>query len=151
MKKKWNSALAVSYPARKFGIKRGDSFEAIREKSEGKCVTIHLQVTPVDETLEQQQHAGGPSASLSPNKVATTNNNLGNDEDDKNEELASPESKNRSQQSAAEEGEDEVDASQSAYDEEFNQPKDVREEMYRMEKNRMRSPTEGKACLDRCV
>ena len=35
----------------------------------------------------------------------------------------------------------EVDSSQTAYDEEFNQPKDVREEMYRMEKNKMRSPS----------
>jgi len=43
----------------------------------------------------------------------------------------------------------EVDSSQTAYDEEFNQPKDVREEMYRMEKNKMRSPSLGKACLDR--
>ena len=28
---------------------------------------------------------------------------------------------------------------------------DVRAEMYRLEKNRMRSPSEGKACLDRYV
>lgn len=41
------------------------------------------------------------------------------------------------------------DDGEEAYDEEFNQPEEVREEMYRMEKNRMRSPSEGKACLDR--
>ena len=41
--------MAVNYPARKFGIKRGDSFEVIQEKSKGKCVAIHLPVTPVDE------------------------------------------------------------------------------------------------------
>ena len=43
----------------------------------------------------------------------------------------------------------EVESSESAYDEEFNKPKDVREEMFLNERNIMRSPTEGKACLDR--
>lgn len=43
----WNSVLAVSYPARKFGIKRGDSWEAVREKSlRGKykegCYGVHV-------------------------------------------------------------------------------------------------------------
>ena len=42
-----------------------------------------------------------------------------------------------------------VDSSESAYDDEYNRPTEVREQMYRAEKNRMRSPTEGKACLDR--
>ena len=42
-----------------------------------------------------------------------------------------------------------LESSESAYDEEFNQPKAVRDEMYRQEKNKMRSPSEGKACLDR--
>jgi hypothetical protein len=37
----------------------------------------------------------------------------------------------------------------SAYDAEFNQPSHKREEMYKQEKNRMRSRSEGKACLDR--
>jgi hypothetical protein len=43
------------------------------------------------------------------------------------------------------EGEDVI----SSYDAEFNQPLDVREEMYKREKNKMRSRNEGKACLDR--
>ena len=42
-----------------------------------------------------------------------------------------------------------LESSESAYDHEFNQPKEVRDEMYRLEKNKMRSPSEGKACLDR--
>ena len=41
----WNSALAVNYPAREqFNLKRGASFESIREQSNGKCVALHLPV-----------------------------------------------------------------------------------------------------------
>ena len=36
-----------------------------------------------------------------------------------------------------------------SYDAEFNQPKHIRDEMYKREKNRMRNKNEGKACLDR--
>lgn len=113
----WNSALAVNYPAREYGIKRGDSYEAIREKSGGKCVAIHLPVTPLDE--------GSPSSPPPPPPPA---------EDE-----------------AAEDGAvvAVVGSSESAYDDEYNRPTEVREQMYRAEKNRMRSPTEGKACLDR--
>jgi len=40
----WDSALAVNYPARGMGIKRGDGFQAIREKGGGRCVALHLPV-----------------------------------------------------------------------------------------------------------
>ncbi|KAI2499952.1 hypothetical protein MHU86_14526 [Fragilaria crotonensis] len=39
----WNSTLAVTYPARRlYGIKRGDSWEAVAQKSRGECLCIHL-------------------------------------------------------------------------------------------------------------
>jgi nucleotidyltransferase/DNA polymerase involved in DNA repair len=43
----WDSALAVNYPARAFGIKRGDSFADISTKSGGRCSCIHLPILPV--------------------------------------------------------------------------------------------------------
>ena len=43
--------MAVNYPAREFGIKRGDSFEIIQEKSLGKCIALHLPVKSY-ETVE---------------------------------------------------------------------------------------------------
>lgn len=118
--KQWRSALAVNYPARKFGIKRGDSFEIIQEKSKGKVVAIHLPVTPVDDDDIASPTAKGKGGS----GVATSPQQDGDDNG-------------------------EVESSELAYNEEFNQPTDVREEMYRLEKNKMRSPSEGKACLDR--
>jgi len=41
----WDSVLAVTYPAREaFQIKRGDSWDAIRNKSKGKCLALHLPI-----------------------------------------------------------------------------------------------------------
>ena len=47
--------MAVNYPARKFGIKRGDSFEVIQEKSKGKCVAIHLPGKSISTVLSLKQ------------------------------------------------------------------------------------------------
>ena len=41
--------MAVNYPARDFGIKRGDSFELIKEKSKDKCIALHLPVLSADD------------------------------------------------------------------------------------------------------
>ena len=39
----WNSVLAVTYPARqRYGIKRGDSWEAVASKSKGACHAVHV-------------------------------------------------------------------------------------------------------------
>jgi len=142
----WRSALAVNYPAREFGIKRGDSFEVIQEKSKGKCVAIHLPVTeiePMTATNHAMQSDAGETAS--PNgRQRTLGDNVGKNEGGPTASL-SPQRDEKS--TNADDGV--VDSSETAYNEEFNQPQDVRDEMYRMEKNKMRSPTEGKACLDR--
>ena len=116
----------MNYPAREFGIKRGDSFEVIQEKSKDECIAIHLPVTCVDEETV-------PTTNTSPKQPK------GNEES-----AISPQRNN-------DDNTHEVESSESAYDEEFNKPKDVREEMFLNERNKMRSPTEGKACLDRYV
>ncbi len=116
----WNSALAVSYPARKFGIVRGDSFEKIREKSNGACVCIHLPVTSLND-------------STSPTRGQELNANMQSQNDAEN---------------GAAMGHLEEDI-KASYDAEFNQPAHVRDDMYKREKNKMRSRNEGKACLDR--
>jgi hypothetical protein len=113
----------VSYPARKFDIVRGDSFEKIREKSNGRCVCIHLPVTTLNDTTS-------PMRGQDPNSgTAHAQHDTEND-------------------AAMGHLEEDVKAS---YDAEFNQPAHVREEMYNREKNKMRSRNEGKACLDRLV
>ena len=49
----WNSALAVNYPAREYGIKRGDGFAEIQSKGKGKVFALHLPVIPMKQTLEK--------------------------------------------------------------------------------------------------
>ena len=44
---RWNSVLAVSYPARKYGIKRGDSWDDVSQKSNNTCWAIHLPIIPM--------------------------------------------------------------------------------------------------------
>jgi len=107
----WRSALAVNYPAREFGIKRGDSFEDIREKSQGRCVCIHLPVTLVDQT-----NHSSVAEPVSPQKDV---------------------------------GAFDPASLVDSYNAEFNQPKEVRERMYKSEKNKMRHQSEGKANLNR--
>ena len=101
----WNSALAVNYAARDFGIKRGDSFERIKEKSKNKCVTFHLPV------------------------VST--NDIGMDKD----ELECDDEKENS--------------IKTSYEQEFCFSQEKREELFQVEKDRMRNASEGKASLER--
>jgi DNA polymerase eta len=41
----WNSVLAVTYPARKlYQVQRGDSWEAVHQKSQGQCLGVHVPI-----------------------------------------------------------------------------------------------------------
>ncbi|EEC49731.1 predicted protein [Phaeodactylum tricornutum CCAP 1055/1] len=40
----WDSVLAVTYPARKYGIKRGDSWDTVHQKSQGACYAVHVPI-----------------------------------------------------------------------------------------------------------
>jgi nucleotidyltransferase/DNA polymerase involved in DNA repair len=60
----WNSVLAVTYPARtQYGIKRGDSWDAVRSKSNGECLCVHVPILTTTTTTtansnsnEEQEH-----------------------------------------------------------------------------------------------
>jgi DNA polymerase eta len=41
--------LAVTYPAREYGIKRGDSWEDVATKSNNQCISIHLPIIPIQD------------------------------------------------------------------------------------------------------
>mmetsp|Transcript_23630 Transcript_23630/g.57936 ORF Transcript_23630/g.57936 Transcript_23630/m.57936 type:complete len:691 (+) Transcript_23630:196-2268(+) len=53
----WNSTLAVTYPAREFGIKRGDSWDAVAQKSKGQCHAIHLHILQSSTTTNNNNTA----------------------------------------------------------------------------------------------
>jgi len=137
--------LAVNYPARdKFDIRRMDSLQIVQEKScsrkadnssnndnnsgalktdgvedEEGCVCIHLPVMKVTETNNNNN-------TKSDNDSADADNDDHHDEED-----------------------DYLGNTISAYNAEFNQPKDIQHKMFLAERNVMRSPSEGKANLDR--
>jgi nucleotidyltransferase/DNA polymerase involved in DNA repair len=59
----WNSVLAVTYPARtQYSIKRGDSWDAVRSKSNGECLCVHVPILTTTTTTansngdEEQEH-----------------------------------------------------------------------------------------------
>ena len=155
----WNSVLAVNYPAReKFDIRRMDSLQVVREKSlkqrvaddvggdgesndnndssssekntnkndgveeEEGCVCIHLPVMKVNDNNNNSSQ-NNTQQQQHDNEQQDYNNN---DDDDDN-----------------------LNNTISAYNTEFNQPPHIQHKMYLSERNVMRSPSEGKANLDR--
>ena len=145
----WSSALAVNYAARdQFQIKRGDTFEIIANKSRGECVTIHLPVTPVggEVVVDERKGVPGKSVELGGNGVEEI---MGENDNSKPDRVG----EGREFDGEGLEGDgsecDQSSAVKIAYDKEFNQPQHIREQMYKMEKNKMRYPSEGKANLDR--
>ena len=145
----WSSALAVNYAARdQFQIKRGDTFEIIANKSRGECVTIHLPVTQVggEVVVDERKGVPGKSVELGGNGVEEI---MGENDNSKPDRVG----EGREFDGEGLEGDgsecDQSSAVKIAYDKEFNQTQHIREQMYKMEKNKMRYPSEGKANLDR--
>jgi nucleotidyltransferase/DNA polymerase involved in DNA repair len=85
---RWNSTLAVTYPARKqFHIQRGDSFDTVAIKSQNQCYAIHLPVIPIkqqqqgtstttkDDGNDNDEHDYNDSFVDNPVKISSNNNN----------------------------------------------------------------------------
>jgi DNA polymerase eta len=75
----WNSVLAVTYPAReRFQIKRGDSWDVVREKSNGQCLGVHVPIlthgdsTEDTETGDNDMRDEDPGSSSSDRNKGTT-------------------------------------------------------------------------------
>ncbi|KAL3941889.1 MAG: hypothetical protein SGBAC_003814, partial [Bacillariaceae sp.] len=77
----WNSTLAVTYPARTFGIARGDSWDAVAQKSQGKCHAIHLHILKSTTTATTPTTATATTATTTNSTTATTTSNTTNDGD----------------------------------------------------------------------
>ena len=65
----WNSALAVTYPARACGIQRGDSWQTVAQKSKGECFAVHVPITTRSETVPDA--ATGSAATTTTTATAT--------------------------------------------------------------------------------
>jgi DNA polymerase eta len=119
----WNSVLAVTYPARElYNIKRGDGWDEVRRKSNGKCLTVHVPMLSHSSTQQTTSTA-----------TAAATSNL--DNDDKDEPLT-------------DDNPFAYDALDKKYDEIFK-ASDTDKEMARTELGVRRFSHEGKACIER--
>jgi nucleotidyltransferase/DNA polymerase involved in DNA repair len=72
----WNSVLAVTYPARQaYGIKRGDSWETVHEKSRGQCHAVHV---PILTTTSAEATAATAANATAANTATAVNATAGN-------------------------------------------------------------------------
>lgn len=116
----WNSTLAVTYPARQFGIKRGDSWDAVAKKSNNQCWAIHVLV------LQKPNHKKGRAC---PQDDPPT------DADSSHHHQVFDESYHPN--------------SEDSYNRIFRIGKDEQMACQKYENNRRRYNQEGKACLER--
>ena len=119
----WNSVLAVSYPARKFGIKRGDSWDDVHNKSKGECWGIHLKI------LEKE--GGGKSEESSQQNLNTEEN--------------TEEDTHRRTEGVSDENDADIKA---AFDAIYKLSPEEQLKC-RKERGKRRNHSEGKACLER--
>ena len=129
----WDSALAVNYPARSFGIQRGDSFDNVATKSGGNCIAIHLPIVPGN--------------SIGSSSISSGNSNSG-------EKTRHSKEKNEDENgigdgSSPDQDDKEDESLEEAYKKEFHLPKQLQEEALAREKNKRRRQSEGKASLER--
>ncbi len=119
----WNSALAINYPARRlYKFKRGVSFEEIQSVSHGKCIALHLPVISLPQN--QQSHGG----------YDTTTAAAAADEDVLNNSTYNNSNNN---------------IIETLYNQEYNQPQHIKEQLFHQEKNVMKTCRQGKASLER--
>ncbi|KAG7344233.1 DNA polymerase IV [Nitzschia inconspicua] len=121
----WNSVLAVTYPAREYGIKRGDSWEAVASKSKHKCIAIHLPILPMRENDSR-------IVNNDDSKVA---------EDEEEQDENDSEEKDISLETS--------DTDREAFDKEFRLSKEEREQIFKNENGVQRYHHQGKASLER--
>jgi DNA polymerase eta len=78
----WNSVLAVTYPAReRFHIKRGDSWDEVREKSNGQCyaVSVPILATGDANTTKEDMNTEGTEMSGEEDPMSNINSNKDKD------------------------------------------------------------------------
>lgn len=128
----WNSVLAVTYPARNFGIKRGDSWEDVAEKSSNACWAIHLHV--LERTQEPSKRVpivNNPYKKAAPNisMIAKEETAAGNNRDEDHEPI--------------------IANLEEAYNQIYKLTETQQLECQQRERGVRRFHNEGKACLER--
>jgi len=163
----WNAVLAVTYPARKFGIKRGDNWEAVAEKSNSQCWAIHLNILEKEKsttTPPTMSTVAAVSSSPPRSPPPTTTTRITPIQNpyriSKPEEgPTSPPQIVTTQQSLPQEDDSDTDDGdigeripeniEEAYDQIYNLSQEQQLEYQKRERGLRRYYHEGKACLER--
>lgn len=155
----WNSVLAVTYPARKFGIKRGDSWEAVAEKSKNTCWAIHLKILEKEGNSSSSTSTTTLPASASPLTKKSTQkmrNPYVKATKKEKDRKATTEIPSSPQINVENNGNPDKDTEvpfianiEEAFDQIYKLPREEQLECQRKERNRRRFYHEGKACLER--
>jgi DNA polymerase eta len=127
----WNSVLAVTYPAReRVHIKRGDSWDEVREKSNGQCyaVSVPILTTGNANTKEDVTTEGSDMPSEDPLSTSTKDSTRN---DTTTKTVEPPHSLEHD------------------YDRIFLTTPEQQKEARRSDLGRRRFSTEGKACIER--
>ena len=148
----WNSALAINYPARKlYKFKRGVSFEEIQSVSKGECIALHLPVislgssannyTPTDWNSKRGHDdiaSNGKITSCDDTQESATAHANENDRSSSSTSTSTSSSSSSSSQYI-----------ETLYNQEYNKPQHIKNELFEKEKNIMKKPHQGKASLER--
>jgi DNA polymerase eta len=78
---RWNSVLAVTYPAREYGIKRGDTWDAVAEKSNHRCIAIHLPLFRWEDPRAADAAAAAPNVEAGKDEQDTDHADHPDDDD----------------------------------------------------------------------
>lgn len=126
----WNAVLAVTYPARNFGIKRGDTWDDVAAKSQNACWTIHLQIL---ERKQTQQKVHNPYLKQSQSQRS----------------IKDAEDTEHTMENQADEQDPVVANVEDAYNQIYNLTPEEQLECQKRERGVRRFHNEGKACLER--
>jgi len=127
-------------------VKRGATFEEIRQMSDGQCVALHLPIISAGEHRlgdNDIDPTNGHSISTHTSDTGAVDGDGENSEPTDSSQLLSA-----SPPSEANENSDDLSIP-VAYDREFNLPQETRDKIYAKEMNRTRRQLEGQASLER--
>lgn len=140
----------MNYPAREnFDIRRMDSVQIVKEKSLKRVVDDSSGKNEDDEEQKNNNGVEEEGCVCIHLPVMKVNDNLYPHDNNKHHNDSTQNTDIHHNNDQEEETNDDLGNTISAYNTEFNQPQHIQRKMYLEERNVMRSPSEGKANLDR--
>ena len=140
----WNSVLAVTYPARKCGIKRGDSWHDVAQKSNHECWGIHLPILTRTTTTNNSA-----TTSTSTSNTNTNGTNNGTNSTTNDEETTQAQEEVDDDNDDVNETNNNIASLQEAFDKIYKLSPEEQLNCQQTERGVQKRQDQGKACLER--